>query len=47
MCNAGFGKTMQNVRSEKDIKLITTNFQRNKLVSQPVIIALDGLVKIY
>ena len=35
MHNAVFGKTMQNVRSEKDIKLFTENFQRNKLVSQP------------
>ena len=26
---------MQNVRSEKDTKLVTTNFQRNKLVSLP------------
>ena len=29
------GKTMQNVRSEKDTKLVTTDAQRNKLVSQP------------
>ena len=35
MCNAVFDKTMQNVRSEKDIKLVTTDVQRNKLVSQP------------
>ena len=28
-------KTMQNVRSEKDIKLVTTDVKRNKLVSQP------------
>ena len=35
MRNAAFGKTIQNVRSEKDIKLVATDVQRNKLVSQP------------
>ena len=34
MNNAGFRKTMENVRKHRDIKLATTN-KRNYLVSEP------------
>ena len=33
--NAAFGKTMENVRKHRDIKLITTERRRNYLVSEP------------
>ena len=47
MNNSVFGKTMENVRKHRDIKLVTTNKRRNQLVSEPSYHTKNGFQKTY
>ena len=47
MNNAVFGKTMKNITKHRDIKLVTTDKKRNKLVSEPNYHTINYIQKIY
>ena len=43
MKNAVFGKTMENIRRHRDIKLVTTDKKINKLVSEPNYLTMNDI----
>ena len=47
MINGVFGKTMENVTKDRDIKLVTADMRRNYLVSEPNYHSTKFLQKMY
>ena len=47
MCYSVFGKTRQNVRRQRDIKLVTTDRRRKQLASEPNYHTKNGFQKAY
>ena len=47
MSNSVFGKTMENVRKHRDIRLVTADKRRSYLLSEPTITQQNGFQKIY
>ena len=47
MINSVSGKTMENVRNHRDIKLVTKDKRRNQLVSEPNYHTKNGFQKTY
>ena len=47
MNNAVFGKTMENARKHRDIKLVTPDKERSRLVSEPIYHTKNGFQKMY
>ena len=45
MNNSLFGKTMENIRKHRDIKLVTTDKKRSKLVSEPNYHTIDLIIE--
>ena len=44
--NSVFGNTMENIRKQRDIKLVTSDERRHKLVSEPIYHTSNGFQRV-